>query len=207
MGAHPNCPSKLQATGESLQAFLERHPQMLGGKVQQHFGTQLPFLFKVLSVNKALSIQSHPDKALAEKLHAEHPKLYADPNHKPELALALSDFEALCGFVTTPVLQERLRLVPELAVLVGQEAAAAVLALGEGEDEAKAKQVLRAAFTALMTASPDAVLEAVRGLVARLGAATRALSEHEALALRLNGQFPDDVGVLSAFFLNVSAGY
>jgi hypothetical protein len=31
----------------------------------------------VLSVNKALSIQSHPDKALAERLHAEHPKVRA----------------------------------------------------------------------------------------------------------------------------------
>lgn len=30
---------------------------------------------QVLSVNKALSIQSHPDKQLAEKLHAQHPKV------------------------------------------------------------------------------------------------------------------------------------
>eukprot|EP00955_Chlamydomonas_euryale_P085089 364051-Chlamydomonas_euryale.AAC.13 len=31
---------------------------------------------QVLSVNKALSIQSHPDKALAEKLHSERPKVW-----------------------------------------------------------------------------------------------------------------------------------
>jgi mannose-6-phosphate isomerase len=35
---------------------------------------------------------------LAEKLHLEHPDIYRDPNHKPELAIALSPFEALCGF-------------------------------------------------------------------------------------------------------------
>ena len=28
----------------------------------------LPYLFKVLSIDKVLSIQSHPDKKLAEKL-------------------------------------------------------------------------------------------------------------------------------------------
>ena len=35
---------------------------------------------------------------LAERLHREHPDLYPDPNHKPELAIALTPFEALCGF-------------------------------------------------------------------------------------------------------------
>lgn len=30
---------------------------------------------QVLSVQTALSIQSHPDKALAKKLHAEHPEV------------------------------------------------------------------------------------------------------------------------------------
>ncbi|GIL59093.1 hypothetical protein Vafri_14039 [Volvox africanus] len=208
MGAHPNCPSKLMSTGESLQACLDKYPQLLGDQVVQNFGKQLPYLFKVLSVAKALSIQSHPDKALAERLHKEHPKLYADPNHKPEMALALSDFEALCGFASTAELQERLQRVPELAGLVSQPHVEALLALpATAEDDATvaaAKRALKAAFTAVMTASQDAVTAAVRALVARLKAlpATE-LSEHEALALRLNDQFPDDVGLMSAFFLNL----
>lgn len=37
-------------------------------------------------------------QAIAEKLHAENPATYVDDNHKPELAVALSPFEALCGF-------------------------------------------------------------------------------------------------------------
>ena len=32
-------------------------------------------VLQVLSVETALSIQSHPDKALAEKLHAQHPEV------------------------------------------------------------------------------------------------------------------------------------
>ena len=62
------------------------------------------FVFKVLSVAKALSIQAHPDKELAKTLHKLHPDLYKDDNHKPEMALAMSEFEALCGFISLEVL-------------------------------------------------------------------------------------------------------
>lgn len=34
----------------------------------------------------------------AEELHKTFPEIYKDPNHKPELAIALTSFEALCGF-------------------------------------------------------------------------------------------------------------
>jgi mannose-6-phosphate isomerase len=61
-------------------------------------GNDLPYLFKVLSIAEALSIQSHPHKALAEKLHKAHPDIYKDPNHKPELVLAVTPMRALCGF-------------------------------------------------------------------------------------------------------------
>ena len=42
--------------------------------------------------------KAHPDKKLAERLNATRPDLYKDDNHKPEMAVALSDFEGLCGF-------------------------------------------------------------------------------------------------------------
>lgn len=56
-------------------------------------------------MQKALSIQAHPDKDLAAILHKEQPGMYKDGNHKPEMALALTDFEALCGFVGLEVVQ------------------------------------------------------------------------------------------------------
>ena len=62
------------------------------------------WLVKVLSVEKALSIQAHPDKELARTLHKLQPDVYKDGNHKPEMALAVTEFEALCGFVTVKVL-------------------------------------------------------------------------------------------------------
>ena len=61
-------------------------------QVLSRFGKDLPYLLKVLSVETALSIQAHPDKPLAEKLHAERPNVYKDGNHKPEMAVGLNDF-------------------------------------------------------------------------------------------------------------------
>lgn len=52
---------------------------------------------------KALSIQAHPDKELAKGLHKLQPNLYKDGNHKPEMALAITEFRALCGFITLEV--------------------------------------------------------------------------------------------------------
>ena len=52
---------------------------------------------------KALSIQAHPDRDLAAALHALRPATYRDANHKPEMAVAVTEFHALCGFAATPV--------------------------------------------------------------------------------------------------------
>lgn len=35
---------------------------------------------------------------LAAKLHAQFPQHYPDDNHKPEMAIALTQFDGLCGF-------------------------------------------------------------------------------------------------------------
>jgi len=49
-------------------------------------------------MQKALPLQLHPNKELAAKLHKEDPKNFTDANHKPEIAVALSKFEAFCGW-------------------------------------------------------------------------------------------------------------
>ena len=70
----------------------------LGKKLRDVIGKDLPYLFKVLAVNQALSIQAHPDKLLAEQLHLKFPNDYKDSNHKPEMAIALTEFDAMVGF-------------------------------------------------------------------------------------------------------------
>lgn len=77
MGTHPNLPSKLASDGSSLKDHLEQNPQKLDERVRKHYGgDDLPFLFKVLAIGKALSIQAHPDKKLAQKLFKEKPDVY-----------------------------------------------------------------------------------------------------------------------------------
>jgi len=62
MGTHPSGPSVLRSSNQQLVDWIHAHPESLGAKTKEKFGLQLPFLFKVLSVNQALSIQAHPDK-------------------------------------------------------------------------------------------------------------------------------------------------
>jgi mannose-6-phosphate isomerase len=48
MGVHPNGPSMIAETGESLASHLAANPDLLGHQVASSFNGQLPFLFKVL---------------------------------------------------------------------------------------------------------------------------------------------------------------
>jgi mannose-6-phosphate isomerase len=61
MGTHPNLPSELDDEASTLlKDYIKQHPDVLG----EHEGGDLKFLFKVLSVEKALSVQSHPNKVI-----------------------------------------------------------------------------------------------------------------------------------------------
>jgi mannose-6-phosphate isomerase len=77
MGTHPSSLSIVKDLSKPLSDVLQSNPSLLGDKVAQKYGKgQLPFLFKILSIHKALSIQAHPDKKLAKELHARDPKNY-----------------------------------------------------------------------------------------------------------------------------------
>ena len=76
MGTHPSLPSKDLETKRSLLELVQDNQALMTPKIGERYGGKLPFLFKVLSINKALSIQAHPNKKLAEKLHSKDPKNY-----------------------------------------------------------------------------------------------------------------------------------
>jgi len=59
MGTHPNGPAVIKGTEKTLKEVITADPiKTLGSRVVREFGDKdLPFLFKVLSVGKALSIQ------------------------------------------------------------------------------------------------------------------------------------------------------
>lgn len=62
MGTHPNGPSFLKDQNIPLDKHIQKNSHILGNAVENTYGTKLPFLFKVLSIKRALSIQVHPNK-------------------------------------------------------------------------------------------------------------------------------------------------
>ena len=208
MGTHPKAPLTVvdaggfAAPGTTLSQFLQANPTFAGAKAVQVYGDQLPYLFKCLSVAKALSIQAHPNKTLAQQLHARDPKNYPDDNHKPEMAVAVTDFEGLCGFRPLAQLALHLASCPELRALA-TEANAGKVEAAVSLDAAAQSEALKAAFSAVMSSDPALITAQAESMVARLQAkeaATR--TDTEALILRINEQFPGDVGLFNIMFLN-----
>ena len=111
LGDHSGSPARVEATGESLVDWGERHADRYGGR-------PLPFLLKLLAAESPLSIQAHPTREQARAgwdrenslgIALDSPQRnYRDPNHKPEVIIALTEFTALCGFRPTA---ERLRIL------------------------------------------------------------------------------------------------
>ncbi|KAJ0651663.1 putative mannose-6-phosphate isomerase [Helianthus annuus] len=158
----------------------------------------------VLSVGRSLSIQAHPDKDLAGLLHKLQPNTYKDSNHKPEMALALTDFEALCGFISSEELDVVLESVPEIKEVVGNECVDQILTVNQHNGEVKEARVLRSIFTKLMSVNHEVISKALSGLINRLSIENkiRQLTSKEELVLKLEKQYPNDVGVLAALLLN-----
>ena len=74
---------------------------------------------------------------LAEKLHKDKPDLYKDSNHKPEMAIALTPFEAMCGFRRLSEIAVHLRKHPEFAACISTEAQLAVFTAGPRDSKAQ----------------------------------------------------------------------
>ncbi|KAF9425855.1 Mannose-6-phosphate isomerase [Podila epigama] len=215
MGTHPNAPSTLYQSERSLESVLAAHPKLVTPFFHERHHGRLPFLFKVLSIGKALSIQAHPDKQLAEILFKNHPNIYKDSNHKPEMALALTEFEALCGFRPLDEIALALDQWPELWALVGdkeaqtfQEAVKHSKTLEGTKGIKEGRLALRALFTKFMKSEPGKVHLELDRLIKRLES-TQATNGHpfeqhsqQEVILRIHSQYPGDIGVFCFFFLN-----
>lgn len=207
MGAHPNGCSEITCGDQvqKLSTLIDSAPAaVLGEATLARFGS-LPFLFKVLCAEKALSIQVHPSKAQAEAGFAKEEaagisptaanRNYKDPNHKPELVFALTPYQAMNGFRSIPAilaLFERVKLAA-IADLTGALAAAHAANQGEAGLQQFFQQLL--------------MLEGVRKEAALTDLLAYA-NEHQdeetfALITSLAAQYPGDVGLFSPLLLNV----
>jgi len=234
MGTHPSNPSKDVATGRTLLELVTENQALLSPSVTERYGQKLPFLFKVLSIQKALSIQAHPDKKLAERLHKEDPKNYPgiyiltiwlserakgrslDDNHKPEMTISVTPFDGFCGFRPLEQIASFLTYVPELRSMIGEDEAdkfiKAVSSTADSTDPdvvSKNKAALKSLFAALMTSSDSSIKELTSSLAASAASSPNTFGGPEFggkdladLIVRLDSQFPQDIGLFCALFLN-----
>jgi mannose-6-phosphate isomerase len=202
VGAHPDEPSVL-SDGTPLDKAIERNPeQLLGAAVRERFGDRLPFLLKVLAADQPLSLQAHPTNEQAEAGFAAEEaagvprdsttRTFKDPFHKPELLLALTPFEALCGF--RPV-EESLYCLAKLQV---PELKPTIAALARGG--------LRAAIPQLLALSPEHRATLVSAVAE---AASRFVAAHDPefintyrWAASLAETYPGDPGVVISLMCN-----
>lgn len=192
-GAHPAAPSTVD--GVAFDTFLAADPVGQLGEAGE-----LPFLLKVLAAGGPLSLQAHPSEDQAVRGFAAEnaagipldapDRNYRDPNHKPELIVALTEFHALAGFREVSRTRELLRALAVPALL---EDTAAL------NDESGLREVL----TGWLTMPSDQIAERVdqirdacdRGLPGWMEPVARTTAD-------LARRYPGDPGVLASVLLN-----
>ena len=209
LGAHPGDPARLESAdgAVSLLDVIGADPEAeLGPAVRARFGDALPFLVKVLAADEPLSLQAHPSTEQAVEGYQREDRAgvplnspvrnYRDRSHKPELLVALSDFQALAGFRPAERSAALMRalgvreLEPYIALLTGQSDA----------------DSLRALFTTWITA-PQPDIEALipvvlEGAVSYIRSGATEFADEARTILELGERYPGDAGVLAAILLN-----
>lgn len=208
-GAHPGDPAFLETPdGEkSLLDAVQCDPDgQLGPAVRGRFGDVLPFLVKVLAAEEPLSLQAHPSAEQALEGYVREDRAgvplnspirnYRDRSHKPELLVALSEFDALGGF------RPAARSVALMRALAVSDLDPFIALLG-GQPDADG---LRALFTTWITAPQpdlDVLIPAVLdGAVAYVRSGETEFAAEARTLLELGERYPGDAGVLAAMLLN-----
>lgn len=148
--------------------------------------------------------------------------LTIDPNHKPEMAIALTPFLAFLNFLPSQTILLHLLSVPEINALVPQELINQLAKLlnlpttlpadsflfepTKAAPSQEVKDVLKKIFGAIMSTSEDTYKKSVGDLMERYEKGEEVVESEKGLvdlAKMLNEQYPGDIGVLCVFLLNV----
>jgi mannose-6-phosphate isomerase len=209
MGAHPTAPSGVRrlpssatpptalAPSVTLETLIGADPQgELGPEVTARFGGRLPFLLKVLSAARALSIQVHPSRAQAEAGYADEnarrvplgdpARNYVDDWPKPELLYALTPFEVAAG-LRTPA--DASALLQALEVDELKPLAAGLTDLGA------------ALATVLRWHEPAPLVASVVAACQRLAGSGGPYADACAAAVRVAAERPGDIGVVALLLM------
>lgn len=188
-----------------LDEFFVKHPEMVGS-IDKYFkyDKKLPFLFKILSVDQTLSLQAHPDKKLAEILHKKDPKNYPDSNHKPEMAIALTEFEILCDFRPYKEILNFMKIISPLKNIVGKTNYENFNKSIECNLDLISKQTaLGECFKSLMNCQREEIIRESEELIKQINNKTSVLSKDlERIIVDLYRLYPGDPGIFAPFILN-----
>jgi len=219
IGAHPKAPATAEVAGRAIplnQLIAEAPAGILGPWASAHFDNKLPYLFKVLDVAKMLSIQVHPTREQARDGFAREnaagiglqapERNYKDENHKPEVAVALTEFWMLHGFRPLEQIAATLRDVPELRSILPDFPERLARA---GKAAQARRDLLRDLYQTVMTISQERVDVLLNALVARLAASAPSdKNDPNYWAARAIRTYPPvgghrDRGIFSIYLLNL----
>ena len=211
MGVHKNGCSQVTIDNELMLLSdwieMDKRAILSGSTVSQFDG--LPYLFKVLAADSALSIQVHPNKEEAEagflrenllgiELTAPN-RNYRDANHKPELIYALTSYQVMNGFRG---LNDIIFLfssfvefshTPSIALLV---------------DKFKSNlnsEGLKNFFTEILSLSGNEKKQSIDSLLSYADEYKKPCIDNDiySLILELARCYPNDIGLFSPMILNV----
>jgi len=196
MGTHPQGISQIKVNDNwiSLETFIANDSEkVLGKRIASQSGNKLPFLFKILAIDKPLSIQVHPDKNQAaigfeSENQREIPlsapnRNFKDRSHKPELVCALTPLWAMCGFRSYEAIQSNF------------------MSMNVSQEIFNPEQTINKFFYQLMHLDIDQKNQLIATAVQH--AQSRTEQTHWQWVTRLAMHFPNDIGVLAPLFLNI----
>lgn len=212
-GGHPDGPTLMDRPGEgpadeeTLAGWIREDPRAaLGSGIVYSFGSQLPFLMKLIAPAQALSLQVHPTKEIAREGYLREDVLgiartdprrtYKDMNHKPEMVFALTDFEALVGFRVPRKARELLR------GLEGPLADSLRRRLNLSTVRGGLRSLAAWLFDEDSLATPRAVAGFCEQCAQRLAEGTSPSERTDRLVSELAVTHPGDPGILVAFLMN-----
>lgn len=186
LGSHPDGPVEVVESKMLLSEYLALNNL-----------PPLTFLFKVLSVGNALSIQTHPTIEQAKQLHQSNAKQYPDNFSKPEASVALTKVELLYGFRPAEEIRNCVIETEGLAQLLNNEQRNRITS-GSLVDQELIKEV----FSAVMHCSSNQLATASCALKSSLEQQSKPLTSAQKWICKLQPIYPADPGIFCFLLLN-----
>jgi mannose-6-phosphate isomerase len=164
---------------------------------------ELPFMLKILAADRPLSLQVHPNLALARAGFAAEEaagvpldapeRTYKDASHKPEMAYALTTFDTLVGFRPTAEI---------LRILHGIDTPLARTLAAELHSAPGFRGIVSLVERLLTVGVEDGDIAAVVEACRELAEAGVDVKRAYTTAVEIAEFYPDDIGVVISLTLN-----